>query len=278
MILIVKGSNKMNEEDLTGVKKESKLEGYSEKINSKNIISFVYNNPKYYMGCELNNKGEVHVISRGGDISARDGSAFKLDYITNDKEFLNDLQNIVDIYGISNNNGDTLMVSGLPDGYGDMIMVSYDSGEKIYKHSNQCFMISNEAMEAIYSVFHKLAINNGYDFNTEKSNVIIYDDASEEFLQGSWKGSHFGDEILALIQGNYIKVYFNGKLMDDTDYVIINGVIKPNKLKDGIDKAKNEHDYEEFNVFSSLRKKNDILLVAYFTKESYSTAELLIQR
>ena len=45
-----------------------------------------------------------------------------------------------------------------------------------------------------------LKINNfvkkyGYDFTSEGSNVKLFDDPDEEYVQGTWKGKHFGDDI-----------------------------------------------------------------------------------
>ena len=267
----------MNEDACGGVRHEGRMDGYDEVIKSNNIINFKYNHPDFDLEC-IKDNNKLIVKARGGNVSARDGSAFKLDYETDKLEILEELQSIVKKYNISKNNGYVFEISGLPYGCGDFISIEYDSGEKIYKSNNQCFNLEEDAANEIYNVFHKNAKENGYDFNTEKSNVVIYDDATTEYLQGSWKGTHFGTEYLIIFDKNNIKIYHEGKLTDDTEYTIVRGSIRPNKIKEGIDNPKNEYDYEEFSEISSIRKKNDILIVAYFTKTSYSTMELLIQR
>lgn len=260
-----------------GIRKESNIEGYSGEIKSNSIVSFEYSNPKFNVSCKLEDN-KLHIISNGGNTDKRDETRFKLNYISENLKFLKTLQDIVSKDNISHNNGYTLEVSGLPEGYGDRINIKYDSGENIYKYSNQSFTISEIAIKDIYEAFHTEALNNNLDFNTKKSNVKLYDDATEEYLQGTWKGTHFGENITVLFEKNHIKIYVGEKLTDDTDYIIFEGNVRPNKLKEEIDKVQSEHDYEEFNGVSSLRKKNDILLTAYFTKDSYSSCELLIQR
>ena len=264
----------MSEQVLDGESHDERLAGYHEKINSTNIVSFTYTNPNYYVECKLDNN-KIHIIANGGNSNERDGSSFKLDYTSDDNNLLKQLQQIVDKYNISKDNGRITKVDGLPAGLGDTISIIYDSGEKIYKSSNQYLTITEDAITEIYNAFRKNAQDNGYDFTTEKSNQDVYNDATEEYLQGTWKGKHFGDDIKVVIKDKNIKIYCNDNLTDDINYVIINGSIKPNKLKKDVTEAKDENDYEEFNGVSSLRKKNDISLVAYFTKESYSTCDLV---
>lgn len=267
----------MIEEACGGVRHEGKIEGYSNTIVSNNIIYFNYEHPDFNVECKKEGN-KLNVKSRGGDYRARNGSAFKLNYETDNLDLLVKLQDIVKKYNLSRNNGYCLDISGLPYGCGDRISIEYDSGEKIYKSNNQCFNLNDDEVNEIYEVFHMSAIDNGYDFNTEKSNEIIYDDATIEYLQGSWKGTHFGTEYLITFKDKNIKIYCNGKLTDDTEYIIVRGTIRPNKVKEGIDNPSSEYDYEEFSEISSIKKKNNILIVAYFTKNSYSTMELLIQK
>ena len=192
--------------ELPGATNERYLEGYNESIKSNNIISFKYDCSNFRVSCELiDNK--LHITSTGGNGSTRDGTAFKLDYNTDNKELLKDLQNIVTKYNLSKNNGHVLEVNGLPSGLGDMLSITYDTKEKIYHYSNQYHTVIDEAANEIYRVFHKTALNNNYDFTTEKSNQVIYDDATEDYLQGKWKGTHFGSEIITIFEKNHIKIY-----------------------------------------------------------------------
>ena len=268
----------MIEEACGGVRHEGKIEGYSDAIVSNNIVSFYYKHPDFNVECKKESDNKLIVKACGGNFGARDGSAFILKYETDNLELLNKLQYIVKKYNLSRNNGYCLDISGLPYGYGDRISIEYDSGEKIYKSNNQSFNLNDETVNEIYEAFHMNAIENGYDFNTEKSNGVVYDDATVEYLQGSWKGTHFGTVYLITFKDNNVKIYRNGELTDDTEYTIVRGTVRPKKLKEGVDEPNNEYDYEEFSEISSIKKKNEILISAYFTKESYSTMELLIQR
>ena len=275
IVFIKKGSNNVQVED--GTVKERKIPGYKDIIKSKDIKTFYYNNSKYILECKKDNN-IINVKSEGNYSNERDGNYFKLNYNTKNNNFLNELQIIVDKYNISKNNGYELEVSGLPEGLGDKISIVYESNEKIYKYSNQFYNLEEEVQKEIYNLFLKDAKENGYDFTSNGSNVKLYDDANEEFLQGKWKGKHFGKEYLIEFDKDNIKIYEDGILTDDTKYLIIDGNIVKNKIKEGITNPKSKNDYEEFNTISLLKKKNDILLTAYFLKDSYSTCDLLIQK
>ena len=275
IVFIKKGSNNMQVED--GTVKERKIPGYKDIIKSKDIKTFYYNNSKYILECKKENNN-INIKAEGNYSNERDGKYFKLDYNTKNINFLNEIQSIIDKYNISKKNGYVHEVAGLPSGLGDTISVVYESNEKIYKYSNQFYNLEEEAQDEIYNLFLKDAKENGYDFNSEKSNVKLYDDADENFLQGKWKGTHFGKEYIVEFDNDNIKIYEDEKLIDDTKYIIIDGSIVKNKLKEGITIPKNRYDYEEFNTISILKKKNDILLTAYFMKDSYSTCDLLIQK
>ena len=261
-----------------GVIKRGRIKGYEENIKSKNIIFFYYNNPEYILECRKENDN-ISIKSTGGYSDKRDGTYFKLEYTTKNNSFLNELQNIIDKYNISKDNGYENLVAGLPSGLGDNISTIYDTKEKIWKYSNQSFTVEEDARNALYNLFLKDAKENGYDFTSSGSNVKLYDDVDESFLKGKWKGTHFGKEyIIEFDNNNNIKIYEDGKLTDNEKYKIIDGYIVKDKLKEGITTPKDKHDYEEFTTISYINKKNDILLNAYFTKDSYSTCELLIQK
>ena len=188
------------------------------------------------------------------------------------------MQSLIEKHNISINNGLEDEVEGLPVGYGGTIEIEYATGEKIYKHSNQIEIITPEAEKEIYELFHETAKKNKLDFTSKSSNVQLYDDATEDYLQGIWLGNHFGKKYKIEIVKNHIKIYCDDKLTDDIDYIIIEGYIVPNKLKKGAASPKDHYDYEEYSDISTIAKKNEILIVAYFTKESYSTMELLKER
>lgn len=269
---------KMQKEDVIdgGVVKDRILPGYSDNINSKDIIKFEYNG-EFKVLCELMEDG-LRVKASGGSSYYRDGSYFKLDYISSNNDLLNRLQDIIDTYNITKNNGYEHETSGLPAGLGDNISVLYESGEKIWKYSNQSPTISEEAVNEIYDAFKKNAQDNNLDFNSDGSNTILYDDATTEFLEGSWKGTHFGKEYRVIFKENNVKIYEDDELIDNANYIIIDGRIVPNSIRDGVNVPKDYHDYLEFNVISIMSKKNDFTLTAYFMKNSYSTCDLLKQK
>ena len=113
------------------------------------------------------------------------------------------------------------------------------------------------------------------DFNSEKSNVELYNDATKEYVQGTWNGKHFGSEYKVVFEGTKIKIYKDGKLTDEGWYRIIDGDIVNNKPKKGVTIPKDRTDFEEFSDISVMRKKNDFTMTMYFMKNSYSTDDLI---
>ncbi len=266
------------EVEMPGAHREYDMEGYSEEIVSREIVSFWYANGSFSVFCERNEDGSLQITSSGGNASRRDGTAFSLNYAAEDDGFSARLQELIEQYSLARKNGHVTHVNGLPAGIGDTLSVKYESGEKIYKTSNQFRTVQDDASAAIYEAFHEKAVANGLDFTTAGSNVQLYDDADEQYLQGTWKGTHFGREVVATFTGNRVKIWYDGELTDDTEYTIFEGDVRPNRLREGVTEPKDAYDYEEFAVVSSFRKKNKILIVAYFMKDSYSTCDLLIQK
>ena len=263
--------------DMCGGRHEFMLEGYKYSIESDELVSFSFSDRNVSVYCGIEN-GVLVITSRGGNSSRRDGTLFSLKYQTDDMSILAKLNKIIKDYDMAKRNGYSCTVDGLPGGCGDYIRAEYASGEKLYMTSNQSPTVHYEAAKLIYDTFHEEALKNGLDFNTKGSNVKLYDDADEEFLQGAWKGMHFGREILAEFEGNRVKIYVDGKLTDDTEYIIFEGAVRPNRLKEGVTEPQSNHDYVEFEGCSCIRKMDEISLTAYFMKESYSTCRLLTQK
>lgn len=257
-----------------GTTKERRLRGYKEKITSKEILSFEYTCGKFKVTCVLEDDN-LHITSKGGESYYRDGTYFKLDYISKTNTILKELQEIIDKYNISLNNGYEHEVAGLDPSISTTIKVLYKSKEKIYKYDNQTKVIPQEAEDEIYNIFHKNAIENGYDFTSDKSNVELYNDATKEYVQGTWKGKHFGSEYKVEFNGTKIKIYKDGKLTDEGWYKIIEGDIVNDKPKKGVTIPKDRSDYEEFSDISIMKKKNDFTITMYFMKDGYSTDDLL---
>ena len=266
-----------------------------QKINSENIVSFtltlnepqrygmIIENPEYEgkeilaytMSLERNGNGTLRIKAKGGNMysSRRDGSAFIVDFTTKDQGYTSKLQELVKKYDLIKNNGYVSHTDGLPSGDGDTLSVVYDSGEKIYKRANNFRILQFEAAYEIYSLFRKMAVDNGLDFNTAGSNVQLYDDPTVEWLQGTWKGKHFGNEVVAIFRDNHLQIYYGGKLTDDSDYVIVDGEVKP------AGKGAEEGKYVVFETVTSLTKKNSFSLCGHVYKnKSSSTFELLKQK
>ena len=253
--------------------KNGRLPGYSETIKSKEIVSFKYDCGRFKVSCYLKDN-ELYVKSTGGYSFNRDGSYFKLDYKSKNTSILDELQSVIENYNISENNGYEHEISGIDPSLSTTIIVNYKSNEKIYKYDNQSNVISEEAEEDIYELFHKSAKENGFDFTSDGSNVELYNDATKEYVQGTWKGTHFGSEYKVIFEGTKIKIYKDGKLTDDTYYKIIDGDIVNDKPKKGVTLPKDKNDYEEFSDISIFRKNNDFIMTMYFMKDSYSTDDL----
>lgn len=146
-----------------GVVKNHRLEGYSEKIKSTNINYFFYKGSGFEVLSELSNK-KLHILFKGNYINA-DDSYILLDYYSSDLSLLSLLQEIIEKNSICLNNGYEYEVAGLPEGFGDEISVIYESGEKIWKYSNQTNTIKKDAIKEIYDAFRNYSIKNGYSYN-----------------------------------------------------------------------------------------------------------------
>ena len=69
--------------------------------------------------------------------------------------FLDEIQKIIEVHNLAENNGLSYMVSGLPDQFGAVLKVEYESGESIYASHNQDNFIPMGAMEALDFLFRK---------------------------------------------------------------------------------------------------------------------------
>lgn len=258
-----------------GGKHESYIKECTENIKSKNIVSFSYVGTDYVVSAKKDNNKVQISAKGGGKYNIRDGSYFIIKYDTEDDSIFKLLQEVIDENNETRGNGYCTNVAGLPAGIGDTLNVVYDSGEKLYKYSNQCPTVSPESIKRFYDIFHDFVKKDGFDFNSAGSNIKLFDDPEEEFVQGIWKGKHFGDDIEVVFNGNKVTISVNGKLVDEEEYTIFEGVVVPNKLKDGIEKATSYHDYDFFKEVSHMKKKNWFTITAYFVEDSYSTCDLM---
>ena len=72
---------------------------------------------------------------------------------TADRSFMEQLQALVSAHNLSQHNGYSYSVSGLPDMYGAMLDVRYASGESIYAYNNQDVFLAYEALEDLFVLF-----------------------------------------------------------------------------------------------------------------------------
>ena len=258
------------QEAMCGGRHEGQMEGYSETINSKELVSFIYNAPKKSYSAMPVENGKLRICcSGGGEYYSRDGSLYNIKYETDDKSILESLQKVIEEYNETRGNGHTVHVDGLPGGIGDLLNCEYASGEKIYKSSNQFPTVRYESQAKIDEIFHEFVLKDGYDFNTKGSNNVFFDDATEDYLDGTWKGVHFGCDVVVTFVKNRVTITVDNKVTDDNvEYIIFDGTVRPNKLREGKEKATREYDYEGFNGASCFSKKNYFTLSAYFVSES----------
>ena len=231
--------------------KEGRKDGYSEDIKSKNIVSFSYSYSNNTFSCELKNDG-LHINING--------KGFKIDYITNDKSILSELQNIVDKYKLYTNNGYEKEVSGLPKGYGDTLSVIYDSDEKIWKYSNQIRLVDDKVVNEFYELFHKNALDNGYDFDISND---TNEEISKEYLKGIWEGKCSNNNYKIDLTNVYVKIYQNDVLTDSYIYKVINNVVVRSKIKSYRNKIDDYNNYETFRDIANFRKEKSSFY-AYF--------------
>ena len=110
-------------------------------------------------------------------------------------EFMNDLQKIVKKHNLVQNNGLSYCVSGLPDQFGAVLEVEYESGERIYASNNQDNFLSIAAMEALDELFRK---------QFETTNTMFKDDEFPKVLDVTVSKQFFMENI----NGRYITLEY----------------------------------------------------------------------
>ena len=257
-----------------GGRHESQMEGYTEDIKSKDIVSFSYVGTDFSVLAKKDNGKVIISCNGGGKYNKRDGSLYGIRYETDDDSIFKSLQQVIDDNHETRGNGHCVHVDGLPGGIGDILNVEYASGEKIYKSSNQSQTVSFESSKKFNDIFHEFVLKDGYDYTTAGSNVKLFDDADIDYVQGTWKGTHFGDEIEVTFNNDHVTIKVNGKVTDDNvEFIIKDGSIRQNILKEGKD-GSSEYDYEEFVGANSFAKKNWFTMTAYFYETGYSTCDI----
>ncbi len=236
--------------------------------------------PSYAVRMEKDDAGNVAVEARGGGESRhRDGTRFLVKYRVPDDGLPAALIQLVRKYNLSRDNGHVSHTDGLPSGDGETLSVRFASGESIYRNNNVFPLLERSASCAIYETFRSFAKKQGYDFTTAGSSESVYDDPTPEMLQGAWIGKHFGRDCRAEFSGNRVRIWYDGELTDDTEYVIFEGSVKPNRLSSRSSPDDKYPEYDSFNAFVSISKKNDFTLVGHvYRNKSSSSVELLHQK
>ena len=88
-----------------------------------------------------------------GSYESYAGGEGKKDTFVAEVEFMDVLQKIVKNHNLAQNNGHVYKVSGLPDQFGALLQIEYESGERIYASNNQDNFLTIAVMEALDELF-----------------------------------------------------------------------------------------------------------------------------
>lgn len=259
--------------DLPGGKTEKKGNPFASLPKSEYITDFLYERDDYSLQLREEKEGLYAVTAEGGNPYERDGTKFIVSYNCADTRLLKNLNKIIKEQKLYLDNNHVIHVNGLPPKLGDTLSVSYDSGERIYRSSNQSLMLSDEQAACVYNAFLRDAKRMGFDFSTAGSSQPIYDDATEEYLQGTWKGTHFGTDVVAVFTGKHVTITYGGKLTDDTDYVIIEGSVKPDRTYESHGRTY----YAGFNSCTAFHKNTASMITASVYREGASSSFQMIK-
>ncbi len=246
----------------------------AKKIKSKEITKFklkLYEPQKYWhshtdpnekqlraqlLTLSKNENNELLIEAMGANSFAnrRDGLTFHVKFKTSDDGYTQRLQQIIDQYDLVSQNGIIEKTDGLPSGDGDILSVEYISKENIYASRNNGRLMPFQAALSIYKLFEEITQKSGLNFTTAGSNIQIYDDATIEWLQGSWIEEYNGTTYQVTFKDNTVKIYRNNELTDDTVYTIDEGLIQPAETD-----SKGKH--KQFVSFAYLKKGGKQILI-----------------
>lgn len=133
-------------------------------IRSDTITSFEYTRGMAYdFLAERTEDGTLHVkidLMEPYEMQANR----KVDYESTDLSLLTNLEKVIREHGLSQKNGDTVVVDGLPLGYGERLKVKYDTGEELFTRSNESYIFSDEIADAFCQFFKDHAQAHGFSF------------------------------------------------------------------------------------------------------------------
>ena len=142
-------------------------------IISKDIVNFEckFDCSNFYLSDENRNYPYFYCIfsleRRGDSALCKTQTVSNLDFET-PLSALDDLQAIIDKYGLVKHNGIFNHTGGLPEGYGVFFSVEYASGEKLSFEDNQHVMIGDKATLALHDFFRDLAQEAGHRFSADE--------------------------------------------------------------------------------------------------------------
>lgn len=144
-------------------------------IQSDTITKFEYTRGmEYDFLAERTEEGTVHVkiiAMEPYDLHADQ----EINYESTDFSLLTNLEKVIREHELSRENGYTVVVDGLPPGYGERLKVEYDTGEELFTRSNESYLFSDEIADAFSKAFRDHARAHGFTFEEP------HEDSEEEW-------------------------------------------------------------------------------------------------
>ena len=149
-------------------------------IQSDTITKFEYTRGmEYDFLAERTEEGTVHVkiiTMEPYDLHADPA----IDYESTDLSLLTNLEKVIREHELIRENGYTVVVDGLPPGYGERLKVEYDTGEELFTRSNESYLFSDEIADGFSKAFQDHARAHGYPFEEHRNAEGEWEDDGEE--------------------------------------------------------------------------------------------------
>lgn len=149
-------------------------------IQSDTITKFEYTRGmEYDFLAERTEEGTVHVkiiTMEPYDLHADPA----IDYESTDLSLLTNLEKVIREHELIRENGYTVVVDGLPPGYGERLKVEYDTGEELFTRSNESYLFSDEIADGFSKAFQDHARANGHPFEEHRNAEEEWEDDGEE--------------------------------------------------------------------------------------------------
>ena len=149
-------------------------------IQSDTITKFEYTRGmEYDFLAERTEEGTVHVkiiTMEPYDLHADPA----IDYESTDLSLLTNLEKVIREHELIRENGYTVVVDGLPPGYGERLKVEYDTGEELFTRSNESYLFSDEIADGFSKAFQDHARAHGYPFEEHRNAEEEWEDDGEE--------------------------------------------------------------------------------------------------